>query len=146
MFGRRRRVAPVIHTPVIQTPLPELSDERVYALLHERIAQILGADGEWTLVPRSQADTDAIFHGLKAEQIAAVLATILRVETAALRGEVDVQPTALPWTPSPITVWADAESASSDIPAFATDAATPAPLEARASVSSNRVSSNRVAA
>ncbi len=132
MFGRRRRVAPVIHTPVIQTPLPELSDERVYELLHERIAQILGTDGEWTLVPRSVADTDAIFHGLKAQEISANLSTILRVEKAALRGEVDVQPTALPWTPAPITVWADAENAPSDTSASATDAATPASIDARA--------------
>lgn len=98
----------MIHTPVIQTPVPELSSERVYELLHERIAQILGTDGEWTLVPRSTTDTDAIFHGLKAEEIAATLATILRVNTAALRGEVEAQPTALPWSPAPITVWADA--------------------------------------
>ncbi|WP_345063514.1 hypothetical protein [Leifsonia kafniensis] len=105
----------MIHTPVIQTPLPELSDERVYELLHGRIAQILGADGEWTLVPRSSADTDAIFHGLKAEEIAATLATILRVNTAELRGEVAAQPTSLPWSPAPITVWADAPSTPVDV-------------------------------
>ncbi|MEO6309885.1 MAG: hypothetical protein ABIO33_04285, partial [Leifsonia sp.] len=69
---------------------------------------------------------------LKAQEISANLSTILRVEKAALRGEVDVQPTALPWTPAPITVWADAENAPSDTSASATDAATPASIDARA--------------
>jgi hypothetical protein len=135
MFGRRRRVAPVIHTPVIQTPLPELSDERVYELIHERIAQVLGTDGEWTLVPRSHADTDEIFHGLKAQEIATALSTILRMAKAELRGESEAEPTALPWTPAPITVWADAQQ---EIPASAADAApqhaSAEPVAARASL------------
>ncbi len=104
MFGRRRRVAPVIAAPVL---VPELSDEQVFGLLHNQLSQLVGAQGKWTLVPRSDSDTDVIFHGLKAHQIAASLAAVLRSETSLLRGEVVAEPTALPWTPAPISVWTE---------------------------------------
>lgn len=108
MFGRRRRVAPVVAAPA---PVPELSDEQVFTLLHDQLSQLVGAQGKWTLVPRSESDTDVIFHGLKAHQIAASLAAVLRTETSLLRGEVVAEPTALPWTPAPISVWAEPERA-----------------------------------
>ena len=111
MFGRRRRVAPVIAAPA---PVPELSDEQVFALLHEQLSQLVGAQGKWTLVPRSASDTDVIFHGLKAHQIAASLSAVLRTETSLLRGEVVAEPTALPWTPAPISVWAEPERDESE--------------------------------
>jgi len=111
MFGRRRRVAPVVAAPA---PVPELSDEQVFTLLHDQLSQLVGAQGKWTLVPRSESDTDVIFHGLKAHQIAASLAAVLRTETALLRGEVVAEPTALPWTPAPISVWAEPERAESE--------------------------------
>ncbi|TFC41743.1 hypothetical protein E3T26_11655 [Cryobacterium sp. TMT1-21] len=110
MFGRRRRVEPV--APVTPPPLAELTDEQVFALLHEQLAQLVGTQGQWTLVPRSSDDTDVIFHGLKAHQIASSLAAVLRIETAALRGEVSAEPTALSWTPAPISVWAEPERAA----------------------------------
>ena len=109
MFGRRRRVTPV--APVTPPPVPELSDSQIFDLLHTEIARLVGAQGQWTLVPRSIDDTDVIFHGLKANQIASTLATVLRTETAALRGEVIAEPTALPFSPAPISVWADPERA-----------------------------------
>ena len=108
MFGRRRRVEPV--APVTPPPVPELSDAQVFELLHAQIARLVGAEGQWTLVPRSSDDTDVIFHGLKANQIASSLAAVLRTETAVLRGEVIAEPTALPWTPAPISVWADPQA------------------------------------
>ncbi|MBG6059723.1 hypothetical protein RCH16_003124 [Cryobacterium sp. MP_M5] len=113
MFGRRRRVAPVIAAPA-PVPVPELSDEQVFALLHEQLSQLVGAQGKWTLVPRSEGDTDVIFHGLKAHQIAASLSAVLRTETSLLRGEVVAEPTALPWTPAPISVWAEPEREESE--------------------------------
>lgn len=110
MFGRRRRVAPV--APVSPPPVPELSDAQVFELLHTQIARLIGTQGQWTLVPRSADDTDVIFHGLKAHQIASSLTTVLRTETAVLRGEVIAEPTALPFTPAPISVWAETERSS----------------------------------
>ncbi|MBC7442100.1 MAG: hypothetical protein H7311_06215 [Ramlibacter sp.] len=112
MFGRRRRVEPV--APVTPPPLAELTEGQVFDLLHAQLAQLVGAQGQWTLVPRRGDDTDVIFHGLKAQQIASSLATVLRTETAALRGEVSVEPTALPWTPAPISVWAQTERAEAE--------------------------------
>ncbi|GAB3120986.1 hypothetical protein [Glaciibacter psychrotolerans] len=111
MFGRRRRVAPVIHAPVIQTALPELSDERVFELLHDRLAELIGATGQWTLIPRTADDTDVFFHALKAHEVATLLTTLLATEKAELRGERSVEPTAFPWTPAPISVWVDPHTA-----------------------------------
>ncbi|TFD28994.1 hypothetical protein [Cryobacterium cryoconiti] len=107
MFGRRRRVVPV--APVTPPPVPELSDAQVFELLHTQIARLVGTQGQWTLVPRSADDTDVIFHGLKAHQIASSLAAVLRAETSVLRGEVIAEPTSLPFTPAPISVWAEPE-------------------------------------
>lgn len=111
MFGRRRRAA-----PVIQVPIPELSDEQVFELLHGKLAEIIGAHGQWTLVPRSDDDTDVIFHGLKVQQIAATLTGILSVQKAELRGERTAEPTALSWTPAPISVWAEPARATVTAP------------------------------
>lgn len=102
MFGRRRRVA-----PVVQPPAPELSDEQILETIHTTLAELIGVDGSWTLTPRTIDDTDVIFHGLKTTQIAEIIATGLRVQKAVLRGEVTGEPAALPWTPAPISVWAD---------------------------------------
>ncbi|TDW31128.1 hypothetical protein [Cryobacterium psychrophilum] len=139
MFGRRRRVAAALAvsapapTPV---PTPILSDEQILELLHDKVAELVGVNGLWTLVPRSADDTDVFFHGLKAAEIATALSTALRVETARLAGssapsivpavvvpaktgrlakaraavigdEAVIEPTALSWTPAPISVWAE---------------------------------------
>lgn len=129
MFGRRRRVA-----TVIQVPVPELSDEQVFELLHGKLAEIVGAQGQWTLVPRRSDDTDVIFHGMKAHQIAATLTGLLRMQKAALRGERAAEPTALSWTPAPISVWAEPESATVNAPvqppAFPVESTEPARLVA----------------
>ena len=130
MFGRRRRVA-----AAIPAPAPELSDEQILHLLHGKLADLVGANGLWTLVPRRSDDTDVIFHGLKAEQIATDLSLTLRAARAALGNEsvvVDtppakrlararasvvavnagIEPTALSWTPVPISVWAEPQRAT----------------------------------
>lgn len=111
MFGRRRRVA-----PVIQVPAPELSDEQIFDLLHSKLAELIGEQGQWTLVSRSADDTDVIFHGLKATQIATTLTGILSSQKAELRGEHPAEPTALSWTPAPISVWAEPARASVTAP------------------------------
>ncbi|PXA68030.1 hypothetical protein [Cryobacterium arcticum] len=144
MFGRRRRNAAVIQAPVAPAP-PELSNAQVYQHLHAALAELVGADGAWTLVPRSEEDTDVIFHGLKAKEIAATLTELLAAETVRLRTEAPAapaniaeprtdtpvdgitavpgtvstgailvasgaEPTALPWNPAPISVWAEPDS------------------------------------
>jgi len=137
MFGRRRRVA-----AAIPAPAPELSDEQILDLLHGKLADLVGVNGLWTLVPRRSDDTDVIFHGLKSEQIATDLALTLRAAKAALGSapadvvvaapakrpskarasavlvdtavpiDTVIEPTALSWTPAPISVWAEPERAT----------------------------------
>src|SRR5680860_266928 len=134
MFGRRRRAA-----AAIPAPAPELSDEQILHLLHDKLSDLVGINGLWTLVPRRSDDTDVIFHGLKAEQIATNLALTLRAAQTALGSEAVVvvaapakrpakarasvvpvepaiepaiEPTALSWTPAPISVWAEPERAT----------------------------------
>lgn len=102
MFGRRRRVA-----PVVQPPAPELSDEQILETIQATLSDLIGSAGSWTLTPRSDDDTDVIFHDLKTTQIAELLTTQLRNQLSVLRGEVTAEPAALPWTPAPISVWAD---------------------------------------
>jgi hypothetical protein len=137
MFGRRRRTAPVVLAPV-PPALPELSSAQVFEHLHAALADLVGADGAWTLVPRQAGDTDMIFHGLKAAQIASSLTELIATETLRLRTDQTVapaniaeprtdtpadgitavgtgavlvssgaEPTALPWNPAPISVWAE---------------------------------------
>ena len=122
MFGRRRRAV-----PVIQPLAAELSGEQIFELLHSKLAEIIGTGGQWTLVPRRSDDTDVIFHGMMAHQIAASLTGLLRAQDAALScetapsGESALEPTALSWTPAPISVWAEPErtmaTASIQLPA-----------------------------
>ena len=111
MFGRRRRVA-----PVIQVLAPTLSDEQIFELLHGKLAELIGEQGQWTLVPRRADDTDVIFHGLKVTQIATTLTGLLSSTTAELRGEHAAEPTALSWTPAPISVWAEPDRATVTAP------------------------------
>jgi hypothetical protein len=110
MFGRRRRAAPAIPVPVL--PTPELTDDEVFELFHGELSRLIGEQGQWTLVPRSPADTDVIFHGLKARQISASLTSALRSATSELRGESVGEPAALSFTPAPITVWAEPDAAA----------------------------------
>ncbi|ASD22611.1 hypothetical protein B7495_11360 [Cryobacterium sp. LW097] len=140
MFGRRRRTAPVIQAPVAPAPA-ELSRAEVFEHLHAALADLVGAEGAWTLVPRRSDDTDVIFHGLKAHQIAETLTELLAAETMRLRTDTPAaprniaeprtdtpmdgitavntgallvssgaEPTALPWNPAPISVWAEPTS------------------------------------
>lgn len=119
MFGRRRRIE-----AARLVPRPELGDEQILGLLHGKLSELLGAQGAWTLMRRASDDTDVIFHDLKVDQIARDLTEILRVQTSVLRGDIEgpaptpaqpdaplteSEPSALSWTPAPISVWAEPE-------------------------------------
>lgn len=106
MFGRRRRRLAASAALVI-APAPILHDEQIFEILHAKMAALLGENGAWTLVPRSTGDTEVIFHGLKARQIAVELTEQILAEQAVLRGETSGEPTALAWTPEPITTWSE---------------------------------------
>ena len=114
MFGRRRRrLAASAALSVASTPV--LRDEQIFELLHDKLTALVGEHGAWTLVARSADDTEVIFHGLKARAIATELTDAITTQQAALRGETSGEPTALTWSPAPITTWS--EPAASQAPA-----------------------------
>ncbi|TFD67106.1 hypothetical protein [Cryobacterium sp. Hb1] len=114
MFGRRRRrLAASAALSVASTPV--LRDEQIFELLHDKLTALVGEHGAWTLVARSADDTEVIFHGLKAREIATELTDAITTQQAALRGESSGEPTALTWFPAPITTWS--EPAASEAPA-----------------------------
>lgn len=115
MFRRRRQTAPVL----IAAAPPELSDEALLEIIDGKLAEIIGAAGEWTLVRRDPGDTDDIFHTMLSGQIAVELAQAVRDGRAALRNAPGTEPSALPWTPAPVAVWADAAAAPAPAPAHA---------------------------
>lgn len=102
MFRRRRQTAPVLNAAA-----PELSDEQLLALVSGKLAEIIGAEGKWTLVRRADGDTDTIFHTMLSDQIATEVATTVSEGRAALRGAPGTEPSALSWTPAPVAVWAE---------------------------------------
>jgi hypothetical protein len=104
MFGRRRRrLAASAAMSVAAAPV--LRDEQIFQLLNDKLGELMGENGAWTLSPRNPEDTDVIFHGLKAREIAVELTESILTEQATLRGESSGEPTALSWTPAPIVSW-----------------------------------------
>lgn len=99
MFGRRRHAAAVPAAPV---PVPQLSEVQILELVHVKIAELIGAKGEWTVSRRSDDDTDAIFHSVLAQSVSlSITATLVDarrrleagelVETAAAVTEPEVE-------------------------------------------------------
>ena len=74
MFGRRRHRAPVNVAPPtpIEAPLPavQLSEEQLFDVVRSRLEEFMGAQGEWTLVRRADADTDEFFQDMTAFSLA----------------------------------------------------------------------------
>lgn len=120
MFGRRRHVA-----PVVAAPAPQLTEERIFDVVHAQIAAAIGEHGEWALTRRADADTDEIFHGVIAHSVATHVIEALRAAREQLT-EADApdarqsgehvadetpdhahEPAAFGWQPAPITVWTD---------------------------------------
>jgi hypothetical protein len=79
MFGRRRHRAPVTVAPPAPVPEPgiQLSEEQLFERIRARLDQHMGATGDWTLVRRTDADTDAFFHEMAAFSLARELTTTI---------------------------------------------------------------------
>jgi hypothetical protein len=127
MFGRRRHAAAVPAAPV-----PQLSEAQILELVHEKVAELIGERGEWSVSRRSQDDTDTIFHSVLAKSVTLTIATALfdaqrRLEAGEAVAEeavpelvsvpqhlapeadasVEAAPVSFGWEPAPITVWTD---------------------------------------
>ena len=72
MFGRRRHVAVVPAAPV-----PQLTDAQILELVHGKVAELIGEDGEWTVVRRATDDTDTIFHSILAQSVSVGIAAAI---------------------------------------------------------------------
>lgn len=108
MFRRWRRRALVESPPTPEPPRtgPALTGEQVFELLNSRLSDLIGAHGQWTLVRRTDDDTDRIFHAMLTHQIAAELTHEFLSEQQRAHGiEVaDWQPAPLVLKPAPLSI------------------------------------------
>ncbi|AGW41819.1 hypothetical protein O159_17810 [Leifsonia xyli subsp. cynodontis DSM 46306] len=111
-------------------PVPQLTDAQILALVHSKVAELIGEKGEWTAVRRGADDTDTVFHSVLSQSVAvSITAAIVEAraqlqagETAepqhraptepvpvivAEAGPAEEEPAAMRWEPAPITVWTD---------------------------------------
>jgi hypothetical protein len=89
MFGRRRHRAPVAVAPAAPAPTPgiQLSEEQLFEKVRARLDAHMGAHGDWTLVRRTDADTDAFFHEMAAFSLARELTTAIVGSQATVAAE-----------------------------------------------------------
>ena len=87
----------------------DLRGEHLFELLNAKLSEFIGPGGTWSLVRRTEADTDQIFHAMLTHQIAAELTrTVLdERDSVAVIVPAENEPLALSWEPAPLVVWAD---------------------------------------
>ena len=115
MFRRWRRArlaAQASAHAAAPTPRPTAADlrgEHLFELLNARLAEFIGPGGTWSLVRRSDDDTDRIFDAMLTHQIAAELTRTVLDEREAIAVVVPAEdePLALSWEPAPLVLWAD---------------------------------------
>jgi hypothetical protein len=92
MKFRLRRQKPAVSQPAS----PPLSQDQLFAVVHEKLAQFVGSEGAWVVTRRSHDDRDPIFHGMLARSLAHEL-------SAAIQDEQERAGHAAPAEASPIT-------------------------------------------
>ncbi|GAA4370840.1 hypothetical protein [Agromyces bauzanensis] len=115
MFRRWRRArlaAQASAHAAASAPRPTAADlrgEHLFELLNAKLAEFIGPGGSWSLVRRTEQDTDQIFRAMLTHQIAAELTrTVLdERESVAVVVPAENEPLALSWVPAPLVVWAD---------------------------------------
>lgn len=110
MFGRRRHRAPVVVAPPAPVPVPgiELSEEQLFEKVRARLDAHMGSTGDWTLVRRSDRDTDTFFHEMAAFSLARQITSAIVGAPVAARDTAETAPDVAPT----ITVQAVAATAS----------------------------------
>jgi len=76
-------VEPTASTAPVAEPVIELSEERVFAAVLERLQDFVGENGSWTLTRRSDSDTEVFFHDMAALSLARAVTSTL-VDAAGL--------------------------------------------------------------
>ena len=104
MFGRRRHRAPVITAPPAPVPVPgvELSEEQLFERIRERLDRHMGAQGDWTLVRRTTADTDTFFHEMAAFSLAREVTAAIVGTTVPLSAGQTAEAAEAPAVPAPV--------------------------------------------
>jgi hypothetical protein len=142
MFRRWRRArlaAQASAHAAATTPRPTAADlrgEHLFELLNAKLSEFIGPGGTWSLVRRTEGDTDQIFHAMLTHQIAAELTRTVLDERDAVAVVVPAEnePLALSWQPAPLVMWAEpvvvseSESDAASLPSIG----QPADLGARA--------------
>jgi hypothetical protein len=75
-------------TAPVAAPVIELSEERVFAAVLERLQDFVGENGSWTLTRRSDSDTEVFFHDMAALSLARAVTSTL-VDAAGLGDSTD---------------------------------------------------------
>ncbi len=109
MFRRWRRArlaaqaAAHAAAPKPRATAADLRGEHLFELLNARLSEFIGPNGAWSLVRRTDADTDRIFHAMLTHQIAAELTRTLldERESVAVVVPAEDEPLALSWEPAP---------------------------------------------
>ncbi|MGI9823968.1 hypothetical protein [Agromyces sp. Marseille-Q5079] len=137
MFRRWRRArlaAQASAHAAAKTPRPTAADlrgEHLFELLNAKLSEFIGPNGAWSLVRRSDDDTDQIFDAVITHQISAELTRAVLDERDAVAVVVpaEAEPLALSWEPAPLVVWAEptADVATTDVP---TEASIETPIYA----------------
>ncbi|WP_139416798.1 hypothetical protein [Agromyces laixinhei] len=118
---RRARLAAQASAHVAApTPHPSAADlrgEHIFELLNSRLSEFIGPGGGWSLVRKSDGDTDRIFHAMLTHQIAAELTRAILDERDSVAVVVPAgeETLALGWEPAPLIVWADPVETSAPI-------------------------------
>jgi hypothetical protein len=58
-------------------PAPRLTDAQILELVHTKVAELIGENGEWTVSRRSADDTDTIFHSVLAQSVSVGIAAAI---------------------------------------------------------------------
>lgn len=116
--------------PAPRPTAADLRGEHIFELLNARLSEFIGPGGGWSLVRRSDGDTDRIFHAMLTHQIAAELTRAILDERDSVAVVVPAgeESMALGWEPAPLIVWADPVETSGSIDADADASALEADL------------------
>jgi hypothetical protein len=54
-----------------------LTDAQILEVVHRKVSDLIGVDGEWTVSRRSPGDTDAFFHSVLAQSVSVGIAAAI---------------------------------------------------------------------
>ncbi|WP_285117367.1 hypothetical protein [Leifsonia sp. fls2-241-R2A-40a] len=54
-----------------------MTDAQILELVHTKVAELIGVNGEWTVIRRAHDDTDTIFHSILAQSVSVGIAAAL---------------------------------------------------------------------